>query len=78
MTTQIADQTTGKVLDLIVQAEAAVFEALYVGSSVVRQDRYRDINPAPDAQPEVLKALREASEALRQVRALAHRLNTAN
>lgn len=78
MTTQIADQTTGRVLDLIVQAEAAVFQALYEGSSVVRQDRYRDINPAPDAPREVLKALREASEALRQVRALAHQHNTAN
>jgi len=78
MTTQIADQTTSRVLDLVVEAESAVFQALYEGSSKVREDRYRDINPAPNAQPEVIQALREARDALHRIRVLAHRLNRAN
>jgi len=68
MTTQIADQTTSKVLDLVVEAENSVFHALYEGSEV----------PAPHAQPEVLQALREARDALHRIRVLAHRLNRAN
>jgi hypothetical protein len=68
MATQIANQTTSQVLDWVVEAENAVFHALYYGSEV----------PAPHAQPEVLQALREARDALHKIRVLAHRLNTAN
>ena len=68
MNTHVADQTTNRVLYLVVEAESAVFQALYEGSEV----------PAPHAQPEVLQALREARDALHKIRVLAHRLNRAN
>ena len=69
MATQIANQTTRKVLDLVVEAENTLFEAMYEGSS----DSQEEVH----AQPEVLQALREARDAVHRIRVLAHRLNRA-
>ena len=69
MTTQIANQTTDRILDLIDQAESAMYQARFEGD--------RDCLTA-EAPAEVYEALREASEALHKARMLARQSNTAN
>lgn len=64
----IADDVTPRIMALLWEAENAMRQAIYESSHEVRGDRYRDVNPTPDAPPEVREAMRKAVEACEEAR----------
>ena len=64
----IADDVTPRITALLWEAENAMNQAVYESSHVVREDRYRDVNPSPDAPPEVREAMRKAVQACEEAR----------
>lgn len=64
----IADDVTKRIMELLWEAENAINQAVYESSHEVRGDRYRDVNPSPDAPPEVREAMRKAVQACEEAR----------